>query len=231
MVQHPAFRRWRAEHIDSIKYYDGEKGFTQQEHSLLVKNGITPVTCNFVAPNVNTILGIELQNEYNIKVQISSDDSEAKDCEDALNQYFYELQSKYDINTAQRRALRDALIGGLGFCNVKYVNAEPLVTYINPLNIVLDFNDETPDFSKQYCIYTWEDLDKTELQLRLSPADFAKLKFSDDYRQNRMDYNQTLSDSLGATQYYEGRLYTRHALEVHRGYRGKVSNGVLYFGQ
>lgn len=227
LIKNQDFKTWRYSYLKNLSYFLGESGIERKQLKILAKNGISPVFFNVIAPVVNTILGIAIQTDYGINVSVNHDSDEARECEQGLNQYFFDVMNSSDFSTSCLRAFKDGLIGGLGFCHVCYKNLAPCIEYISPLNIVLNFRDLSPDFKHQNVIFTWEDLPEQEIQLLFSSNEFRKLKFS---RQDK-DIDKDLSflaPDLSNNPRYSNRVFMRHGLEIREGYRG-YSDGALFY--
>jgi len=227
LIKNPDFVYWRSMHIRNLRYYLGEEGINSRGLKNLKKRNIQPIECNIVSPLIHTIQGIEMQTSYDINVQVNATGEEAGECEEALNQYFYDIQSDEEYAQNIRLAFRDGLIGGLGFCRVFYDRDIPKIKHISPLNIAFDFYDQTSQFTNQYCIYTWEDLPKTAIRLLLGETEFKKLKFTkatDDYFNslNRLANDLTNDDN------FNHRVFIRHGIEVRDGYQGYLNGDLFY---
>lgn len=225
LIQNPLFQQWRKTHKENVGFYNGNLFLDYETMQKLQKQGVKPLSCNLIAPTVNVLLGIEIQNEYRIKVNVTNMTDDARDFEDAINQYFCVLQNKEEFAGNLRRALKDSVIGGIGFVRVCYKDHQPQVEYINPLNIVWDFTDKTPDFTGQYTIVTWENLHKSEIRLRYGLKNYAKLRFEDDYSIAKYDDDELEHD---LSQYkYPNRVYTFRKKEVMKGWQGYTEEGEL----
>lgn len=229
LIHEPAFREWRFNLDNGLGLYYGTKQFSEEDAKRLKKLQITPVACNIIAPTVNVLTGVEIQNEYRIKASIVNMTDEARDLEDALNQYFVVLQNKGEFATALRTALKDSIIGGLGFVRVWYDKHEPKVSYVNPYNVLLDFSDTTPDFAKQYTVITWEDLNPMEIRLRYGKKNFNKLGFSykPDFLSSTSIMRSYAPSLISTTREYLRRVYTiRHRVVVN-GYCGTLAGRTI----
>ncbi len=225
MVFNPLFTKWRLKHTYAMGFYTGNNDIRSSVRTKLTDGKVDIFSCNLIAPTVNALLGTEIQNEYRIKVSVSNNTDEARDFEDGINQYFCNLQNKPLFENNIRMALKDAIIGGIGFVEIHYKNHEPLVDYINPLNIVIDFNDTTPYFDRQYQIVTWEDLPKEEIKLRYGVNNYKKLefKYNDEDYQYLSQIENRVSDTMCNCE-YKNRVFTVRYLEVVTGWEGTLND-------
>lgn len=229
LVQNDLFLKWRANIEFSYKLYSGE--FIASEASLesLARQKIKPLKCNLLAPVINVLTGVEIQNEYRIKANITNMADDARDLEDGLNQYLMVLQNKGEFATSLRRALKDCIIGGLGFVRVWYEQHEHRVSYIPPYNVAIDFSDITPNFSKQYSVVTWEDLHPEEIKSRFGLDTFNKLSFDETnlLRHQTLTSASFLSSSLYASD-IQNRLFTFRLRETVPGYCGRLEEKYIH---
>lgn len=216
------FQMWRNQYIDALNWYNGSVFMEDDILETLRKTEVIPISCNVLATALNVLLGIELQNEYRIKVIVTNQIDDARNYEEGLNEYFLALQNKQEFAGNIRSAFKDCLIGGLGFVKVDFVDREVILKRINPLNIVFDMSDETLDYGNQYTIFTWEDLRQEEIKYRFYKSNnYNKLKFHDkEYYDFDINYND-LSDSILNTGYHN-RVYTIHRITIEKGWRGFV---------
>lgn len=227
LISHPSFISWRELHDRSFGFYTGAKTVRRGVIEKLKEQEIMPLSCNLIAQNVNSLCGIEIQNAYRIKVNVSNNTQEARDFEDAINQYMTDVQNETGFENAVRTAFRDAIIGGLGFVSVHYVNHKPEISYISPYNIVLDFRDASRTFDKQQMIFVWEDLHENEIKLRYGNGNYKRLEFNEPkgseygfYNSDTVRDTQALSESLKDIDIeFQNRVFTCYRIEVVRGWQ------------
>lgn len=223
LIQHPSFLNWREDYQAFLDWYSGKNSIKKTRIKELKNQGIDPLNCNVIAPLVNVLLGIEIQNEYRIKVNVTNMTDDARNFEDGINQYFCVLQNNEEFIKNIRLALKDCLIGGLGFVRVCYKNHEPQLDYIDPLHIVLDFNDDTYNFSRQNSVVIWEDLHENDIKLKYGAKQCSSLKFG---RQEyaRKYFSNDLEGDLIST-FKDNRVYTFYKKEITPGWEGEDGEG------
>lgn len=232
LVAHPLFTSWRENHDKSLGFYSGDLIINQNTKELLTTQGVDPIACNLIAQNVNSLCGIEIQNSYRIKVNVTNDTADARNFEDAINQYLTNLQNDQAFESAVRSAFKDAIIGGLGFVSVRYVNHKPEVHYINPYNIAIDFRDNSRMFDRQQVVFTWEDLHENEIKLQYGLSNYNRLKFNKGVQNRHEVFTyanitetkqclQTLAQSLTDTE-FQNRVFTAYCVEVVDGWQGSI---------
>ena len=233
LISHPTFISWRELHDRSLGFYTGEKTVRRDVIEELEKQEIMPLSCNLIAQNVNSLCGIEIQNAYRIKVNVTNNTPEARDFEDAINQYMTDIQNEPAFENAVRAAFRDAIIGGLGFVSVHYVNHKPEISYISPYNVVLDFRDASRTFDKQQVIFVWEDLHENEIKLRYGENNYKRLEFNkskgsdgfygSDTVIETKERLQALSSSLKDIDIeFQNRVFTCYRIEVVKGWQSII---------
>lgn len=221
LVSNPDFRNWREAHIHCMRVYAGVTTFDKEVLIGLKKRGIPRTTANIVAPIVDALCGIELQNKSRFKVSLATDREEGQDIEEALNQYLFDFQNQSEIEEAFNLSLKDAIIGGLGFTEVRYENHRPFLGYINPLQIVFDANDSSASYTKQYEIFTWDDLPIMEIKRLFGRNCGLRFDEYDYYTHHKKDY---LSESLFCDN--DRRVFTCKRIEIVDGWEGIGLDGV-----
>jgi hypothetical protein len=232
LISHPTFTSWRENYDKSLGFYSGDLIINSNTKALLEQQEIDPISCNLIAQNVNSLCGIEIQNSYRIKVNVTNDTADARNFEDAINQYLMDLQNDQVFESAVRSAFKDAIIGGLGFVLVRHINRKPEVYYINPYNIVIDFRDSSRMFERQQVIFTWEDLHQNEIKRLYGVGNYNRLRFDNKFSQNGVAYAntvevkqrlQTLASSMEDTE-FQNRVFTAYCVEIVDGWQGNIDS-------
>jgi hypothetical protein len=138
------FQTWRREAIESFNFYDG---IGQYSAKVLQKLGIRKqeaIVINKVRSMINQASGMEINTRGNIAYAPQSNRPEAEQLTKAMTHFAFAVQKKQHYSFKGSLRCRDMLTCGLGWSRTTYQNNQIFYDYINPLNVIYDADDFSP---------------------------------------------------------------------------------------
>ena len=163
---HQSYIAYRRGHIESMRFYDGDKVFLDQDLLKMIAKHIQPISANIIAPIIDSIMGNELQSRFRIKVQVDSEIDEATRLSAAITSFLTKVQQDTGADKENTKALKDALIGGMGWMNIFNKDNKTKMEHIHPLEIIPDFNDISDQFTKMDYVIRLHFLTEEEIRMR-----------------------------------------------------------------
>lgn len=224
MVQNYAYQRWRQNYKHCLKMYAGLHAFSESCEQEFRQRDIEGVTINIIAPIVNTLCGVEIQNRFRIKAVIDDSSENAAMLTEAINAYLLSVQNTMGCDQEFAYTLQDAVIGGLGWFYVGYRDHRPYLEHVDPLSIVFDTSDYTKNFKKQERIFRIHLWNTSEIKSRFKEK--AKGLWFDEDEFNNLNDLRTLDESLYSN--ITHRVIECVEKRIVHGYRGyRESDGVM----
>ena len=179
--KHPMMSIWREKAIEDFGFYDGTKQWPDSILAELRERGQSPITVNKIKNLVNHLSGIEIQTRFRVAFRSHSGKKEDDGLAKALTHLGYAVQENQDIPHKASLKFRDTLITGIGWSNM-YKDPETgeiNYEYVNPLNVLFDPDDLTPNMDQMtyVCRVRWLPLFKAE-ELWPSHKEYFRSYFS-----------------------------------------------------
>lgn len=143
MISNEKFKTWRDSYKRSLQMYFGSAPFNSEVAKEMKKRGIPQVTVNLICPLVNSLCGVEIQNRFRIRAVIDSPENDARTLCEAMNSYLVKVQEMEGVDQQFSTALKDAVIGGLGWVFVGYEDRKAKIERVNPFNVIFEAWDES----------------------------------------------------------------------------------------
>lgn len=164
--KHNMYNIWRRQHIEAAKFYDGHDVFLQADAVAIRELNLLGVTANLIAPIIDNLTGVEVQSRYKIKAEVDSTSENAADLSAGMTAFMTQIQEYSDAEKENACALRDGIIGGLGWLMVHNYQNSFFIERIHPLEIVPDFDDVTPFLTKMRYVMRMLFLTEQEMKMR-----------------------------------------------------------------
>jgi hypothetical protein len=147
MANNLLYQTWRREAIESFKFYDGEGQYHPDILARLQQRKQAPIVVNKVRSMVNQASGIEINSRGKIAFRPQSNSEQEEKLTKAMTHYGFAIQKLQGFSFKGSLRCRDALICGLGWVNMIQQNNQIIYDYINPLNVIFDADDFTPQLT------------------------------------------------------------------------------------
>jgi hypothetical protein len=138
------YQRWRQSAIESFDFYDGIGQYHPEILAILHGRNQAPVVVNKVRSMINQASGMEINTRGNIAFKPQSNKEEEKQLTKAMTHFAFAIQKNQNYPFKGSLRCRDALVCGLGWSRTVYQKNQFLYDYINPLNIIYDADDFSP---------------------------------------------------------------------------------------
>lgn len=138
------YQKWRREAIDSFNFYDGTGQYSEK---VLRKLGIRKqdaIVINKVRSMINQASGMEINTRGNIAYAPQSNREDAERLTKAMTHFGFAIQKNQHYPFKGSLRCRDTLTCGLGWSRTVYQNNQFFYDYINPLNVIFDADDFSP---------------------------------------------------------------------------------------
>lgn len=144
---HPSYLEWRKSYIESEGLYDGTNQWLKDDIETLRKRNEAPITLNVVAGIIDSQCGIETQSRYRCVVDVDDNREDYRALSRALTKHLLNFQENNDLPAQGSLKFRDTCIGGLGWSNIYFENGRIWYLREDPLNVIPDFDDTSPQFT------------------------------------------------------------------------------------
>jgi len=152
---HPSYMEGRKRIIRDNAIYDGSGQWRQEDIDALAEVGQLPFTVNVTQGFIDAISGIELQSRHRPAARSyeEKDDKLAS----GVTHLMFNFQEQEKIPFKGTRKFRQAMICGISWSNIYNENNRQYYEYVNPLNVVPDSDDLSPQFEemKYVCRKRW----------------------------------------------------------------------------
>jgi len=198
-ANHIVYMRWRQYCIDQNSQYDGGEGqWLKADIQALKEAGEIPITVNVTSGFVDTLRGVESESKYRNIARVDDDSEEARNAGRALTQFLLWWQEENNLQFVDSLRFKDTLVGGISWGNAYYEDGFIKGEWIDPLSMIFDANDITPQFT---------DSDFAGRMHWMRPEDL-KLMFKSKVK------DLVLDDYQADTEYLAGALLNRTSVMV-----------------
>lgn len=149
MGGNPLYQKWRTGAIDSFNFYDGIGQYSPEVMKRLKIRKQDTIVVNKVKSMVNQASGMEINTRGNIAFAPQSNREEAEQLTKALTHFGFAIQKNQHYSFKGSLRCRDMLTCGLGWSRTVYQKNQFFYDYINPLNVIYDADDFTPQLENQ----------------------------------------------------------------------------------
>lgn len=145
----PFFQQWQANAEEDYRFYEGEQWTEAEKQSVRDVLGIEPLTFNKILPRLNNVAGMEIQTRTKVTYRARSFDKKEKGTAEALSDLAMFVQDKNNSTHVLSAQSHDARICGLGWHDFDVQDGVILEKRQNPLMVVWDVGDMTPNLTNQ----------------------------------------------------------------------------------
>lgn len=149
MGGNPLYQKWRTAAIESFNFYDGIGQYSPEVMKRLRIRKQDTIVVNKVRSMVNQASGMEINTRGNIAFSPQSNREEAEQLTKALTHFGFAIQKNQNYSFKGSLRCRDLLTCGLGWSRTVYQNNQFFYDYINPLNVIYDADDFSPQLENQ----------------------------------------------------------------------------------
>lgn len=160
-----AYQTWFDQAVESFEFYEG-KQFTDQELDKFNEIGLKPYVINQVANRIDGFVGKDVQTRTKIKFTSRSGNLDEQATADALTDLAWYVQDKNKSPALLSECKRNSAVCGLGWHYYTVVDKDIREASLNPLEVVWDARDRTPNLSNQGFLATidWMDIESAKLE-------------------------------------------------------------------
>ena len=172
---HPSYMESRKRIIRDKAIYDGSGQWREEDLAALAEIGQLPLTVNVTQGFIDAISGIELQLRH--RTACGSPEEENDDLALAMTHLLFNFQEQEKVPYKGTRKFRDGMTCGIAWSNIYTENNRHYYEHVNPINMVPDFDDLSPQFEemKYVCRKRWMWPDRV---LKLWPKTKDMIDFS-----------------------------------------------------
>ena len=175
---HPSSQEWRSDTIENYGFYSSYGQWSDYDRQKALAKGMTPLVVNIIQSFIDSLSGVEIQSRYRNAVKSTSGKIEDEKLAKALTHLLYFIQEDQSIPYQGSIKFRDMLVCGLGWSDTYQQNGRTFYENIHPFNVLPDFDDLSPQFTKMKYVgrKMWTDPDVIK---RLWPKVSKYIDFSD----------------------------------------------------
>lgn len=141
--------------------YEGTGHWTADELEVLRQRKQAPSVINKFKPKIDALAGVEIQTRTQTAFRPRNAAKSAVDVAAAFSHLMAYHQERLDLVQYDSEAFKDGLIQGIGWGESDYDGYEVVGGWVDPLEMLWDVDDPTPDMSKQRKMarYRWMPLE------------------------------------------------------------------------
>jgi hypothetical protein len=188
------YQKWRSETISSFAFYDGHGQYPEEVLQKLKDRGQAPIVINKVKSMINQASGLEINTRTKIAYRSHSGKDEEEFLAKGLTHLGFAIQEQQNFSYQGSLRSRDAMICGVGFVHMYPDKDNIIYEYLNPLNVIYDADDFSPQLTKQRYLINmhWMSLDDVKSTYPGHISEFNALKSSSDMYDNVGNFSQEL---------------------------------------
>lgn len=167
-VAQPIYREWLKEAVWAFGFYDGilELHWDSAELKDLRKRKVEPQVINKTAARLDNVAGAEIQTRTKVIYRARSLDKKERATAEALTDLAMFVQEKNNSTHILSRVSDDSRKCGLGWHEFDVQGSVIREQARNPLEVVPDFRDRSPDMSNQRILSTMNWMPRAEVQAK-----------------------------------------------------------------
>ena len=143
------YQRWREAAIQSFRFYDGVGQYDADILQRLHERGQAPIVVNKVRSMVNQASGLEINTRGKVAYKVQSNSEEESKLAQAISHYGFAVQEQQGFSFKGSLRCKDALICGIGWSWMNMFKNQIIYDYVNPLDIIFDADDYSPQMTNQ----------------------------------------------------------------------------------
>jgi hypothetical protein len=141
------YRDWRRLAIENRGFDDGTGQWPLKLLAKMRGKDIEPIVVNKIKSMVNQMAGIEISSQTRIAFRSHSGKEEEELLAKGLSHFGFAIQESEDMAYKGSLKFRDATVMGIGWSNLFKDKSQICYEYIDPLNIIYDADDYSPQLS------------------------------------------------------------------------------------
>jgi hypothetical protein len=230
---HSSYLAWRAKYIENERFYDGSMQWLDADLQELTRRGEIPITLNVVSGIIDSQCGVETQSRYRVVCSIDDTEEEKRRLGMALTKHMLDFQEDQDVPTQSSLKFKDACVGGIGWSNIYFEKGLIHYQREDPLNIIPDSEDLTPQFTNsRYVIkihWLYPDQIKEKFKHKVEGLNFEDSELGVNFFSSEMAYRDScnppsfLNMGLGKTPIWEVQFK-----QPVKAYQGMAKNGRFF---
>jgi len=188
------YQKWRGEAISSFAFYDGSGQYPPEILEKLKERGQAPIVINKVKSMINQASGLEINTRTKIAYRSHSGKDDEEFLAKGLTHLGFAIQEQQNFSYQGSLRSRDSMICGLGFVRMYSDKDNILYEYLNPLNVIYDADDFSPQLTKQRYLINmyWMSLDDVKTVYPGHISEFNAIQSSEERYNNVGNFSQEL---------------------------------------